>query len=200
MENRNDGASWSDGYQTTLWKLSRADGKLAPVAQLLAVLEEQEWEGHHGDGQERQQRRRPLVTQLMVHLHTKEREGGGERASDKGVGGQDTGGVELVGVDEEGKDAAESEESSEKKKRRLAAWTYEKNNSRKEVKKKFRREGMRLDEIGAEKMRRDDGCEEREHGFVVCSPPRFVTIVWQRKKNKYVRDEGGKEKKERRTV
>lgn len=101
-----------------LWpELSRADGKLAPVAQLLAVLEEQEGEGDHGNGQKRQQRRCPLVAQLMVHLYTEQREGGSERAADKGVGGQDTGGVELVGVDKEGEDTAESEKGSEGRKK-----------------------------------------------------------------------------------
>ena len=55
---------------------SRLDGEPALAAYLLPVLEKDEGERQHGHGEEGQQRRCPLVTELLVHLDAEERERG----------------------------------------------------------------------------------------------------------------------------
>lgn len=50
--------------------------KPTPPSDLLPILEEDDWEWHHCNGQESQETRGPLITQLLVHLHAEEREDG----------------------------------------------------------------------------------------------------------------------------
>lgn len=84
-----------------------------------SIPEEQEWERHADQRQESRDAARPMDAQPIIHVGREEREHGTEDASEKGVGSEDAGGVDGVGVDEvvhdgeEKKDHAEAEGGGE---------------------------------------------------------------------------------------
>lgn len=75
-------------------------GVLAPLADLGAVLPEQEGDAAAREAEEREQRAGPLVAEAVVHLLGEEDDAGAPEAADAGLGGEGGGGLVLVRVDE----------------------------------------------------------------------------------------------------
>lgn len=87
----------------------RLGGKLAALANSESVLVEQEWEGHAGECEKGGDRRGPVNTQVVIHVGGKERECSTEARTQDGVGGENRGRKDGVGIDEVVHDAQEDQ-------------------------------------------------------------------------------------------
>lgn len=92
-------ACWKSTCRSFTLCLAKVEGELALRPDPLAIEIEDDRERHQSQTQEGQQTRRPLRTEILVHVGGEKGEGGGDEAPDQCVGGEGRVRVEEVYVD-----------------------------------------------------------------------------------------------------